>query len=134
MSLELATPVKENMISCNIYTVKPLNIGHLWVLKNLFVLYWECPLLGGNIKKIVIFGTKRFVRYSRHVRCTKELMVLISKVLNDCLPKERQRYICIEWQEMVHRMNYVINSKKQELRLNVCLWYIQFQKSMKIVL
>ena len=37
------------------YTVKPLNSGQL-------------PLLGGNLAKIVTFGTKHFVRYSRHVR------------------------------------------------------------------
>ena len=36
-------------------------------LKNLSVIA-RCPLLGGNLKKIVTFGTKRFVRYSWHVR------------------------------------------------------------------
>ena len=50
------------------HTVKPLNSGHLQVLKNLSVIE-RCPLLGGNFKKIVTFGTKRFVRYSWHVRC-----------------------------------------------------------------
>ena len=48
-------------------TVKPLNSEHLRVLKNLSVVE-RCPLLGGNLTKIVTFGTKRFVRYSRHVR------------------------------------------------------------------
>ena len=48
-------------------TVKPLNSGHLRVLKNLSVIE-SCPLLGGNFKKIVTFGTKTFVLYSRHVR------------------------------------------------------------------
>ena len=48
------------------YTVKPLNSGHLQVLKNLSVIE-KCPLLGGNLKKIVTFGTKCFVRYSWHV-------------------------------------------------------------------
>ena len=48
-------------------TVKPLNSGHLRVLKNLSVIErWS--LLGGNLKKIVIFGTKCFVRYSCYVR------------------------------------------------------------------
>ena len=39
-------------------------------LKNLSVIA-RCPLLGGNLKKIVTFGTKRFVRYSWHVRYWK---------------------------------------------------------------
>ena len=47
--------------------MKPLNSGHLRILKNLSVIE-RYPLLGGNLKKIVAFGTKRFVRYSRHVR------------------------------------------------------------------
>ena len=48
-------------------TVKVLDNGHLRVLKNLSVVEW-CPLLGGNLKKIVKLRTKRIVRYSRHVR------------------------------------------------------------------
>ena len=40
--------------------------GHLRVLKNLSVIK-RCPLLRVGLKKIVIFGPKRFVRYSRHV-------------------------------------------------------------------
>ena len=48
-------------------TVKPLNSGHLRVLTNLFV-FERCPLLGSNLKNIVTFGTKCFVRYSWHVR------------------------------------------------------------------
>ena len=47
--------------------MKPLNSGHLGVLKNLSVIE-RCPLLGGNLKKTVTFGTDCFVRYSRHVR------------------------------------------------------------------
>ena len=50
-----------------IIPVKPLNSGHLMVSKNLSVIE-KCPLLGGNLRKIVTFGTKFFVRYSRHVR------------------------------------------------------------------
>ena len=48
-------------------TVKRLKSGHLRVLKNFFVIE-RCPLLGGNLKKIITYGTKRFVRCSRHVR------------------------------------------------------------------
>ena len=48
-------------------TVKPLNSGYLRVLKSLSIIE-RCPLLGGNLKKIVTFGTKHFVRYSWHVR------------------------------------------------------------------
>ena len=44
--------------------VKPLNSGHLLVLKNLSIID-RCPLLGGNVKKIVTFWTKWFVRYLR---------------------------------------------------------------------
>ena len=50
------------------YTLNPLNSGHLQVFKNLSVLK-GCPLLGGSLTKIsVTFGTKHFVRYSRHGR------------------------------------------------------------------
>ena len=49
------------------YTVKPLNSRHLRVLKNLSIIE-RCPVFGGNLKKIVTFGTERFVRYSWHVR------------------------------------------------------------------
>ena len=48
-------------------TVKSLNSGHLRVLKSLSVIK-RCPLLGGSLTKILTFGTKHFVRYSRHVR------------------------------------------------------------------
>ena len=51
-----------------INTVKPLNSGHLRVLKSLTVIK-RCPLLGDNFKKIFTCGTKRFVCYSWHVRC-----------------------------------------------------------------
>ena len=47
--------------------MKPLNSGHLRVLKNLSVIK-RCPLLGGSLTKIVTFETKHFVCYSRHVR------------------------------------------------------------------
>ena len=47
-------------------TVKPLNSGHLRALKK-FSVTGSCPLFGGNLTKIVTFGTKQFVRYSRHV-------------------------------------------------------------------
>ena len=39
---------------------------HLWVLKNLSVIE-RCPLLRCNLKNIVTFWTKLFIRYSRHV-------------------------------------------------------------------
>ena len=48
-------------------TVKPLNRGHLLVLKHLSVIKMYL-LLAGSLTKIVTFGTKHFVRYSRHVR------------------------------------------------------------------
>ena len=46
-----------------LYTVKPLNSGHLRVLKNLSVIE-RCRLLEGNFKKIVTFWTKCFDCYS----------------------------------------------------------------------
>ena len=53
-------------IVLNANTVKPLNSGHLRVLRNLSVIE-RCLLLGGNLKKTVTFGTNCFVCYSRHV-------------------------------------------------------------------
>ena len=46
--------------------INPLNSGHLRVLKKSVIK--RCPLLGGSLTKTVIFGTKHFVHYSRHVR------------------------------------------------------------------
>ena len=54
---------KRELFSQN--TVKPLNRGDPRVLKFLSVIE-RCLLLGGNLKKIVTFGTKCFVRYSWH--------------------------------------------------------------------
>ena len=48
-------------------TVKLLNSRHLRVLRNFSVIK-RCPQLRGSITKIVTFGTKHFVRYSKHVR------------------------------------------------------------------
>ena len=49
------------------FKVKPLNRGHLRVFKKLSVIE-RCQLLVGNLKKILTFGTERFVCYSWHVR------------------------------------------------------------------
>ena len=49
------------------YSVKPLNRGNLRVIKNLSVIK-KCPLLGGSLTKVFTFGTKHFLRYSRHAR------------------------------------------------------------------
>ena len=46
---------------------KQLNSGHVRVLKNVAVIK-RYPLLGSSLTKIVTFGTKHFVRYSRHAR------------------------------------------------------------------
>ena len=46
--------------------VKPLNREHLQLLKNSSVIK-KWPLLGVSLTKIVIFGTKRFLCYARHV-------------------------------------------------------------------
>ena len=54
-------------LSLFINTVKHLNSGHLWVLKHLSVIE-RYPPFGGHLKKIVTFGTERFVRCSWHVR------------------------------------------------------------------
>ena len=50
----------------NLNAVKPLNSGPLRVLKNLSVIE-RCPLLRGNLKKIVPSGIKCFISYSWHV-------------------------------------------------------------------
>ena len=47
--------------------VKPLNSGHLRVLKNLSVIK-RCPLFGGSLRKINTFANKHFFCYSVHVR------------------------------------------------------------------
>ena len=47
--------------------MKPLNSGHLRVFKNLSAIE-RCPLFGGNLTKIVTFGTKCFVCHPVHVR------------------------------------------------------------------
>ena len=49
------------------YTVKPLNSGHLRVLKNLSVIE-RCPLLGGNFplfKAFPLFGITAIGRFHR---------------------------------------------------------------------
>ena len=51
-----------------------LKLLTLRVLKNLSVIE-RCPLLGGNLTKIVTFGTKCFVRYPRHVRYLECLLL-----------------------------------------------------------
>ena len=43
-----------------------MNSGHVRVLKNVSVID-RCLILGGKLKKIVTFGTKRFVRCSWYV-------------------------------------------------------------------
>ena len=48
------------------YTVKPLNSGHLRVLKHLSIIK-RCPLLGDSLTKIASVGTRHFVLYSTHV-------------------------------------------------------------------
>ena len=70
--------------------VKPLNSGHLLVLKNLSVIK-RCLLLGGSLTKIVTFGTKHFVRCSRHVRY-REVSLYLSygqKLLVDSIVKSQ---------------------------------------------
>ena len=47
---------KEHEVAENVDTVKPLNIGHLRVLKNLSVTD-RCRLLRSNLKTIFTFGT-----------------------------------------------------------------------------
>ena len=68
------------------YTVKPLNSGHLSVLKNVSVIE-RCPLFGGNFKKIVPFGTKCFVRYSSHLKKRYRFLIFVRQdlvVLENC--------------------------------------------------
>ena len=68
-------------------TVKLLNREHLHVLKHLPVIE-RCSLLRGNLKKIVTFGTKRCVRYSKHVRCLGCLLLDGFTVISDsCIEK-----------------------------------------------
>ena len=64
-------------------TVKPLNSGHLRVLKNLSAIK-RCTLLRGSLTKIVTFRTKHFVRYSRHVRYLRCPLLRGFTVLSCC--------------------------------------------------
>ena len=82
-----------------LYTMKPLNSGHLRFLKNLSVIE-RCPLLGGNMKKIVIFVVKCFVRYSWYVcylRCpllrgfTVSSFILLGKAAWDMQWRYREK-------------------------------------------
>ena len=50
----------KNLTGSTVYTVKPLNRGHLRVFKNLSV-FESYLLLGENLTKIATFGTKHFV-------------------------------------------------------------------------
>ena len=67
----------------------PLNSGHLRVLKSLSVIE-RCPLLGGNSKKIITFGTKRFGRFHcysiRKVLRTRFKVEVSIVILLDSLP------------------------------------------------
>ena len=80
-------------------TVKLLNRGHLGVLKDLSVVE-RCPQLGGNLKKIVTFGTKHFVHYSWHVRYLGYLLLggftvhSIYEGLNSFLSNETLQKMC----------------------------------------
>ena len=56
----------ELSITKKLNAVKALNSGHLEVLQNLSVIK-RCPLSGGSLTNIVIFGNKTFVCYSRYV-------------------------------------------------------------------
>ena len=79
-----------NHIKNNI-TVKPLNSGHLRVLKNVSVTK-RYPLLGGSLTKIAIFGTKHFVRYTRHVRYLGCLLLAVFTVFSIEKLNLRDRY------------------------------------------
>ena len=63
----LVLPPETTVLNIKLDTVKPLNNGHLRVLKKLSFTE-RCPLLGSNLKKIVTFGTQRFVHCSWNVR------------------------------------------------------------------
>ena len=84
--------------------MKPLNSGHLVVLNNLSVIE-RCQLLGGNIKKIVIFGTQYFVCYSLHVRYWE-----ISLYQKNVGRYERNHW---KQEEFYHRKNREICDKKE---------------------
>ena len=56
----------ELSITKKLNAVKALNSGHLEVLQNLSVIK-RCPLSGGSLTNIVIFGNKTFVCYSSYV-------------------------------------------------------------------
>ena len=62
--------------------IKFQNIGAIGKLRTTvknFSAIKGCTVLGGSLMKIVTFGTKRFVRFSRHVRYWEVSLYLITK-------------------------------------------------------
>ena len=105
-------------------TMKSLDSEHLRVLKNLSVIK-RCPLLGGSLTEIVTFGTKNFVRYSRHVR------YLGCRLLRGFTVLVCTMYIC----QIYRKKNIWINTKDLSFQLNIAIYFLIlfFEKNPKIV-
>ena len=74
---------------CN--RVKPLNSGHLRVLKKLFVIK-RCPLSGGSLTKIITFETKHFVLCSRLFRYLGCPLLGGSTVVEKCKILQKNKF------------------------------------------
>ena len=96
-------------------TVKPLNSGHLRALKNLSVIK-RCPLLGGSLTKIVTFGTKHFVRYSRHVR------YLGCPLLGGFIVLKNVKFLFCH-KSYVYRINFRVLNKKHYSMNHFLKWH-----------
>ena len=106
-------------------TVKPLNSGHLRVLKKLSVIK-RCPLLGGSLTKIVTIGTKYFVRYSRHVPYWEVSLYKQKRFKGICETTFKKR--CAN-----HKKSFNLIKSKSDTTLSVECWTIkQKQQTLRL--
>ena len=98
--------------------MKPLNSRYLQVLKNLCVIE-RCPLLGGNLKKIVTFATKCFICYSWHVRYLGCLLLGGFTVMTKIWEQEKYCTILITGLWLVRKVFYYEYVKQE-----TCIYFI----------
>ena len=111
--------VTKHVLHCFVFWVKPPNIGHLRVFKNVSVIK-RCPLLGGSLTNIVTFGTKHFVRYSRHVHYLGyPLLVGFTVLLLCCRPSDPKSFSRLPRQQKISYLCLVLsrNSDRKTLQL-----------------
>ena len=98
--------------------MKPLNSRYIQVLKNLCVIE-RCPLLGGNLKKIVTFATKCFICYSWHVRYLGCLLLGGFTVMTKIWEQEKYCTILITGLWLVRKVFYYEYVKQEK-----CIYFM----------